>query len=67
LYWQGTARKQLKEKVSEFLKKYPEFLVINCPEAQGVNLTETMRLINIELEWPPRCWAYQISVAGLKV
>jgi len=67
LYWQGKARKQLKEEIFRFMAEYPDFLIVRSPEAAGVNLTATMKSIGIELDWPPRKWAYQISVAGLKV
>lgn len=66
LYWQGTARKQLKEEVKTFLKKHKGLHVSTCPEAQGVNLTETMKKIGVELEWPPKKFAYQIAIAGTK-
>ena len=38
--------------------------VVTCPEACGVNVTETMRRIGIELEWPPRTVAYQVALVG---
>jgi len=35
-------------------------------EANGVNVTATMKKIGIELEWPPREYAYQVAVLGRK-
>ena len=67
LYWQGTARKQLKEKIKLFFKEFPNYYIIKCPEGSGVNLTETMKQLNIELEWPPINYAYQIILAGTKI
>ena len=66
LYWQGTARKQLRQEVAECLKEHPDLYVVKCPEAQGVNLTKTMKNVDIVLEWPPETVAYQIMLAGNK-
>ena len=63
LYWQGTARKSLKD----FLKTQwlmPGLFKTMCPEAMGINVTETMRDIGIELEWPPEKWVYQVAMMG---
>ena len=68
LYWQGGARKALRGNIEGFFlqdTRHRRFVhVLTCPEAQGVNVTETMRRIGIELEWPPRTTAYQVAVAG---
>jgi len=64
LYWQGQARKQLRKNIARFLKVNPGYLVIQCPEACGINVTETMAAIGIQLEWPPIEIAYQIALAG---
>ena len=64
LYWQGKARKQLRHEVTQFLCEHPDLYVVKCPEAQGVNLTDTMKDVGIELEWPPEKVAYQIVLAG---
>jgi len=65
LYWQGTARKQLRAECRRFVEEMGKgWLMSSCPEAQGVNLTDTMRSIGIELEWPPVTVAYQIVLAG---
>ncbi|KKN71247.1 hypothetical protein LCGC14_0422900 [marine sediment metagenome] len=64
LYWQPTARKQLKEYVHKFLLEHKKFIIINCPEGDGVNVTSTMKSIGINLEWPPVNITYQIVLAG---
>lgn len=64
LYWQPKARKQLREKIKEFLKQHRGLKIVSCPEAQCVNLTDTVKAVGIELEWPPRKYAYQIVLAG---
>ncbi len=66
LYWQGKARKQLRKQIEIFLNTpaYYGLRIIECPEATGINLTETMKQIGVELEWPPVKWTYQIVLAG---
>ena len=64
LYWQGTARSQLKKTCAEFLERYPSYTVSYVPEAMGINVTETAKELGIILEWPPRNYAYQIAIAG---
>ena len=64
LYWQGTARKQLREKVKAFLVRHPGQLVLPVPEACSVDVTATMATIGITLEWPPKQFAYQVALAG---
>lgn len=67
LYWQGTARKKLKERINEFKFLADERYIVNTvPEAMGVNVTETMKRMGIELEWPPVYMAYQIAMAGIE-
>ncbi len=77
LYWQGTARKELRRKVEAWLSEptcrfeqvvvyLSELRVLYCPEACGVDVTATMASIGIELEWPPRTVAYQVALVGTK-
>ncbi len=67
LYWQGSARKRLKERIEIFGKLTGRKYIINTvPEAMGVNVTETMLRVGIELEWPPVSVAYQIAMAGME-
>ena len=63
LYWQGTARKQLRKSIERH-KRFFSGIVLTVPEAHGVNVTETMKRLGIELEWPPEKYAYQIALAG---
>lgn len=66
LYWQGSARKNLKNHIIKFMKENRGYSVETCPEAMGVNLTETMKNAGIILEWPPVNVTYQIALAGIK-
>jgi len=50
LYWQSRARVALREQIKSFLRDFGRLKIITCPEAQGVNLTETMKNANIVLE-----------------
>jgi hypothetical protein len=66
LYWQGTARKQLQAEINQFLSEMDGlWTVIKCPEALGVNVTETMKSIGEHLEWPPVTKTYQVALAGI--
>ena len=64
LYWQPKARKQLRVYLHEFLQNHRGLKVIGCPEACGVNITETMKSAGRILEWPPENWTYQIVLIG---
>lgn len=65
-YWQGTARKYHREEIAEFKKILPDFGVETCPEAMGINVTDTMAYNHQTLEWPPIIVTYQVSLAGMK-
>jgi predicted metal-binding protein len=64
LYWQGTARKQLKKILAEALRDHPGTTAVACPEACGVNVTATMKSLGVELEWPPKTVTYQVALIG---
>ena len=70
--WQGTARKQHKEECNLFLENYSDKIYTNSPEAYGVNVTQLMKNIGVELQWnwPPEHKleniTYLISLAGTK-
>lgn len=64
LYWQGTARVELKKEIEKFKKDHPDCVVTTGPEAMGVNITETMKQLGIELEWPPTKYSYQCAMGG---
>jgi predicted metal-binding protein len=68
LYWQGTARKGLHREILAFWGElaFPGLIrTERCPEAMGVNVTETMRAIGVELEWPPVTKAIQVALAAV--
>jgi hypothetical protein len=67
LYWQPKARKELRAEIRAFLDKHKGYRVVTCPEAMGVNVTETMRHIGENLEWPPQRYAYQVAIAGKRI
>lgn len=69
LYWQGTARKQLKHHIAGFTldisdQGIEKIVITGCPEAMGVNMTATADQAGIKLEWPPKRFAYQMALAG---
>jgi predicted metal-binding protein len=73
LYWQGTARKQLRAQVEEFLVEayntqplhvFSQLHQLHCPEACGVDITATMKSIGIDMEWPPKTVTYQVALVG---
>lgn len=66
LYWQGTARKALKEQIKHFKRSYPFYEITRCPEAMGVDVTATMKRAGIKLEWPPERYAYQVAVGFVR-
>ena len=58
LYWQGTARKALRSEIKTFLSSLSaddrkRASVHEVPEAHGVNVTATMRRLDVMIEWPP--------------
>lgn len=61
LYWQGTARKQLKAKIEAALATLPGYEATWCPEGMGVNVTLTLKEAGIDLEWPPNKIARQVA------
>lgn len=67
LYWQGTARKRLREKVQSITANTKGMVAIYCPEACGVNITATLKSVDIILEWPPKKNAYQVALVGTSI
>lgn len=68
LYWQPKARKELLVGIKKFLKEnqnYKIFKIETCPEALGVNITETLSNAGFELEWPPVNVACQVALAAV--
>ena len=68
LYWQRTARKQLKEQIRAFKRRpFGEmYNITQCPEGMGVLVTNTMRQVGVVLEWPPENFTHQVAFAGIK-
>jgi len=64
LYWQGTARKQLRAKSAAALAGLPGYEATWCPEGMGVDVTATLAQIGIALEWPPVRVARQVALLG---
>jgi len=64
LYWQPKARKQLHFEIKKFFADNKGFAIINNPESVGINVTQTMAEIGIELEWPPETKTYQVALVG---
>jgi hypothetical protein len=52
LYWQGTSRKQLAERLhaARFLPEAWKLVWTTCPEAMGVNVFVTARLAGLFLD-----------------
>ena len=65
LYWQPTARKQLRNEIERFRGLHPAYTVFECPEAMGLNVDKLMGWQDIQLEWPPRNLTYRVAVAGV--
>ncbi len=65
LYWQPKARNQLLQHIKYFLSNHPRYKVETCPEAMGVNVTETLKNSGIILEWPPKIMSIQVALAGI--
>jgi hypothetical protein len=64
LYWQGTARRELRGELARFAVECPGLEGTWCPEALGVDVTATMRKVGVELEWPPRGSATLVALVG---
>jgi hypothetical protein len=69
LYWQNSARKQLRRIVDRFLaehlmESFNHACVLWTPEANGVDVTGTMAACGVSLEWPVRTLARQVVVIG---
>lgn len=68
LYWQAGARKVLREEV-ELVESNLGVgsLSTMCPEGLGVNVTETMKGLGVELEWPPERVSHLVAMVGYAV
>lgn len=61
-HWQPHVRSNLKKFISEI--NTDGFELVFNPEAMGVNMTKTCKNADIQLEWPPKNWVYQIALLG---
>ena len=66
LYWQGTARKALREYVVPWMGEYPGYSIESTPEAMGVDITNTLLDVGVALEWPPVHVTYQVVLGGIR-
>jgi hypothetical protein len=64
LYWQPVARRELRQQIMHFLLYGFGDAAYARPEAMGVNVTDTLHRIGIELEWPPVKIVRQVAVGG---
>ena len=53
LYWQGGVRKRLREKAQKVANISPNSIILDIPEACGIDIFETMVRIGIKLERNP--------------
>jgi hypothetical protein len=66
LYWQGSVRTRLKEKAYEAARAIPGSIVLEIPEACGVNVFETMLKEYVLLERTPRL-VKKVMLVGIPV
>ena len=70
LYWQPRARLELKHEIKRFLLLTmgcdPSAFADTCPEAGGVNVTQTLARVGIDLEWPPKKIVRQVAFGGFR-
>ncbi len=69
LYWQGTLRKELRVEIENFCTVRTNFMgvplkVLYCPEANGMNVTETLKGVGVTLEWPPEKIVHKVALVG---
>ena len=67
LYWQGSVNKELKKEVREAMynRGYGKWHITYCPEAMGVDVTQTMKNIGVKLEWPPKNIVRKVALIGV--
>lgn len=67
LYWQGTANKMLRDALADmkyYLRGTGHWKTSFCPEAMGVNVTATMKNLDVVLEWPPKNIVRKVALIG---
>lgn len=65
-YWQKGFIKELMAEAQEFLWQFPDGMILNRPEANGINLFETCALHGIELERNPQKVVRKMVLVGKK-
>ena len=71
LYWQNSVNKNLQRNVNYNLDRPVLFggeknlIATLCPEAMGVNVTETMKAGNVILDWPPERIVRKVAFVGV--
>jgi hypothetical protein len=68
-YWQATVVKRLRDAADVRVRERrkhgePAVHVVAVPEAHGVNVTETCRLVGVTLEWPPVNTVHKVMLVG---
>lgn len=65
IYWQGTAKRIHKEEIKKFMSLHKDLnYVAVTPESFGVDVTETLANVGIDLPWPPVEESYRVSFAA---
>jgi len=63
LYWQGGVRKRLREKAKKYAKEIGAHILLQIPEACGVDLFKTMKEHGLELQRKPDM-VHKIMILG---
>ena len=66
LYWQGGVNKELRLQASRFAKANG-LLYTLCPEAMGVQVIKTAKLVGIPIKPRPVDYVYKIALSGTPV
>ncbi|MFX1536121.1 MAG: DUF2284 domain-containing protein [Promethearchaeota archaeon] len=65
LYWQNTVRKELRTACDLFANRHPDELVYTLiPEAMGVHVIRTARLVGLPIKARPKDVIYKIALIG---
>jgi len=62
LYWQGKVRKRLREECEKVVTESD--VILYTPEANGVNVFETCKYVNIQLKRNPKVFVWKIAIIG---
>ncbi|MFX0093338.1 MAG: hypothetical protein ACFFBD_16400 [Candidatus Hodarchaeota archaeon] len=64
LYWQGSTKKALREFCLTFVREHPNMIFSLVPEAMGVHVLRTARLLGIPIRARPNEFVYKIALIG---